>query len=280
MGGRYEVELCTVLLEEHFGISVSKVAEAVMKESGPLPVIVNRLKNKVKLSTIRRALVVLEQHRMVNFKIDQNMRVIYTIDRCAILSLARAARYIIFQYNKKCIYIFRLLQLRGYLEEDQIEKLTMMSSKETRELLYAMLEEGYVFTKPIGKTNDFAPARTFFLYHVNLPQTVRGLVEYTCKMMRNMVLRRSFESREHKHLTERQVKMESIMETIASDDNLDEETKKQQMTEVEEMYLSNADRAMLDRFRKAQTLLIASETESEKALFAFRLFMDFASRIS
>ncbi|VDK47350.1 unnamed protein product, partial [Cylicostephanus goldi] len=86
------------------------------------------------------------------------------------------------QLESRAVRIFRLLQQRGHLEEDQIEKLTMMSGKETRELLYAMLEEGYVSTKPIGRTNDFAPARTFVLYYVDMPQTVRGLVEYTCKV--------------------------------------------------------------------------------------------------
>ncbi|KAK6042317.1 hypothetical protein COOONC_20175, partial [Cooperia oncophora] len=51
------------------------------------------------------------------------------------------------QLETRAVRIFRLLQQKGHLEEDQIEKLTMMSGKETRELLYAMLEEGYIQTK-------------------------------------------------------------------------------------------------------------------------------------
>ncbi|KAE9411691.1 hypothetical protein Angca_008751, partial [Angiostrongylus cantonensis] len=82
---------------------------------------------------------------------------------------------------------------------------------------------------PIGRTNDFAPARTFVLYHVDLPQTVRSLIEYTCKMLRNIVLRRAFEAKEHRQLIERHIKMEAIMETIEADEALDEETKKQQV---------------------------------------------------
>ncbi|KHJ98647.1 RNA polymerase III subunit RPC82 helix-turn-helix protein [Oesophagostomum dentatum] len=182
------------------------------------------------------------------------------------------------QLESRAVRIFRLLQQRGHLEEDQIEKLTMMSGKETRELLYAMLEEGYISTKPIGRTNDFAPSRTFVLYYVDMPQTVRGLVEYTCKMLRNIILRRSFEVKEHRLLTERQVKMESIMETINADETLDEETKKQQISEVEEMYLSSADRAALEKYHKAQTVLNAAETECERALFAFRLYIEFSLR--
>ncbi|VDO45646.1 unnamed protein product [Haemonchus placei] len=167
------------------------------------------------------------------------------------------------QLETRAVRIFRLLQQKGHLEEDQIEKLTMMSGKETRELLYAMLEEGYIHTKPIGRTNDFAPARTFVLYYVDLPQTVRGLVEYTCK---------------HRLLIERQVKMESIIETINADETLDEETRKQQMAEVEEMYMSTADRQLLEKYRRGQTLLNAAETECERALFAFRLFVEYSQR--
>ncbi|VDO79757.1 unnamed protein product [Heligmosomoides polygyrus] len=169
------------------------------------------------------------------------------------------------QLETRAVRVFRLLQQKGHLEEDQIEKLTMMSGKETRELLYAMLEEGYIHTKPIGRTNDFAPARTFVLYYVDLAQTVRGLVEYTCKV-------------KHRLLIERQVKMEAIIETISLDEGLDEETKKQQMAEVEEMYLSTADRQTLEKYRKAQTILNAAETECERALFAFKLFVEFSLR--
>ncbi|VDM51924.1 unnamed protein product [Angiostrongylus costaricensis] len=131
------------------------------------------------------------------------------------------------QLEYRAVRIFRLLQQKGHLEEDQIEKLTMISGKETRELLYAMLEEGYVYTKPIGRTNDFAPSRTFVLYHVDLPQTVRSLIEYTCKV---------------------------------------------------EMYLSAADRLALEKYRRAQTVLNAAETECERGLFAFRLFVEFSRR--
>ncbi|KAK6012934.1 RNA polymerase III subunit RPC82, partial [Ostertagia ostertagi] len=132
------------------------------------------------------------------------------------------------QLETRAVRISCLSSKRAIFEEDQIEKLTMMSGKETRELLYAMLEEGYIQTKPIGRTNDFAPARTFVLYYVDLPQTVRGLVEYTCKMLRNIILRRAYETKENRLLIERQVKMESIIETINADEALDEETKKQQ----------------------------------------------------
>uniref|UniRef100_A0A0N4XFW6 DNA-directed RNA polymerase III subunit RPC3 n=1 Tax=Nippostrongylus brasiliensis TaxID=27835 RepID=A0A0N4XFW6_NIPBR len=165
------------------------------------------------------------------------------------------------QLETRAVRIFRLLQQKGHLEEEQIEKLTMMGSKETRELLYAMLEEGYIHTKPIGRTNDFAPSRTFVLYYVDFAQTVRA-----------------HEAKEHRLLTDRQVKMESIIETIDADETLDDETKKQQIAEVEEMYLSKADRQLLEKFRKAQTILNAAETECERALFIFKLFVDYSQR--
>lgn len=182
------------------------------------------------------------------------------------------------QLETKAVRIFRLLQARGHLEEDHIEKLTMLSSKETRELLYAMMDEGYVFNKPVGRTNDFTPARTFYLYNVNMPRTVRGLVEYTCKMMRNLMMRRKHEDEQHKRLTDRKLMVLDIIDQIRADATKDEETTEQECLEVEETYLPAADKAKLEQFIKANTLMMSSECELERTLFTLRLYMRFALR--
>lgn len=51
-----------------------------------------------------------------------------------------------------------------------------------------------------------------------------------------------------------------------------------QTAEVEEMYLSATDRLALEKYRRAQTVLNAAETECERGLFAFRLFIEFSRR--
>ncbi|PAV77605.1 hypothetical protein WR25_27137 [Diploscapter pachys] len=179
------------------------------------------------------------------------------------------------QLDVKGIRIFRLLQNRGYLDEDQVEKQSMLSNKDVRELVYSMLEMGYLNVQVLGKTADFAPARTFYLYYVSLPKTVRCVVEDIAKMLRNLILRRAHETREHKQLAEKNLKKESIIEGIKLDDTLDEESRKAQIEEVEEMYMPPADREKLAAHKLALGKLIAAESHAADALFACRLFLDY-----
>ncbi|RCN24580.1 RNA polymerase III subunit RPC82 helix-turn-helix protein, partial [Ancylostoma caninum] len=92
MAGHFESELCQVLLEEHFGKTVSLVAAALLRESGPLPAIMFRLRGAVKLNAVRKSLAILNQHSVVDFKIDSTMRINYSIDRNAILAFSKAPR--------------------------------------------------------------------------------------------------------------------------------------------------------------------------------------------
>ncbi|GMR53065.1 hypothetical protein PMAYCL1PPCAC_23260, partial [Pristionchus mayeri] len=176
------------------------------------------------------------------------------------------------QIDSKAVRIRRLIRSRGYLEEDTIDKTVMMSAKQTRDLLYSMLEENYVCVKPIGRTNDFAPARTIGLYYVDQAQTVRTLIESTCMMLRNIIIRRLQLERDNKHLLDRQMKMENIMNAINVSE-VDEEEKIQQKKEVHELYMSDDVKRNLEIFQKNLSLLHTSEIEVEKVLYTFRAYL-------
>ncbi|GMT00196.1 hypothetical protein PENTCL1PPCAC_22370, partial [Pristionchus entomophagus] len=177
------------------------------------------------------------------------------------------------QIDSKAVRIRRLIRMKGYLEEDTIDKTVMMSAKQTRDLLYSMLEENYVCVKPIGRTNDFAPARTIGLYYVDQSQTVRTLIESTCMMLRNIIIRRLQLEKDNKYLIDRQMKMENIMNAIDTSENIDEDEKRQQKAEVEELYMSADVRRDLEVFQKNLSLLHTSEIEVEKVLFTFRAYL-------
>ncbi|VDM07714.1 unnamed protein product [Wuchereria bancrofti] len=178
----------------------------------------------------------------------------------------------------RAVRVFRLLMQKGFLEEDHVEKLAMLSSTEARKLCYQLLEKGFVLMKHVAKTNDFAPARTIYLYYVDLNIVAHNLYLFTCKVLRNVIIRRRHETKEHKVLIDRNLKMEIIVANIEVDENLDEETKKQQISEVEEMYLTPGDRATLEKYRKGQTTLICTEIEIDHDILLYTLFLNFARR--
>ncbi|EFP12473.1 hypothetical protein CRE_29652 [Caenorhabditis remanei] len=209
-------------------------------------------------------------------KVGESNGGLYTVDiRHAIRQICRhhCESLIREQFEGRAIRVMRLLENRHFLDEEQVEKLSMMSGKEAREMLYALVEEGYVFNKPVGRSNDFQPARTFYLYYVDLPRTVRGLVEYTCKLVRNLVIRQRHERTENKQLLDKDANVQPIIENIRASDQLDDASKLAQIAEVEEMYLPGPDRAQLARFRKAQATLLAAQDQSIRVLLAFKLFL-------
>ncbi|KAG1677915.1 hypothetical protein FOA52_001333 [Chlamydomonas sp. UWO 241] len=63
--------------------------------------------------------------------------------------------------------IFRLLLLKGQLEQKQVADFSMLSPKETRELLYRMLRAGFLALQDIPRGSDRAPSRTFYTWRAN-----------------------------------------------------------------------------------------------------------------
>ena len=105
--------------------------------------------------------------------------------------------------------MFRLLLLKKTLEQKQVAELAMVPSKEAKELLYSLLAENYVTLQEIPKAGDYAPARTFYLFSVNLPQVARLLLERCYQALGNLMQRRATEMKKNKRLLEKFQEYES-----------------------------------------------------------------------
>jgi DNA-directed RNA polymerase III subunit RPC3 len=105
----------------------------------------------------------------------------------------------------------------------------MLSSKETKELCYALLDNHFITTRQIAKTNDFAPTRTYYLYAVYKAELLGTMINMVGLALRNVIHRRIHEAKRYEALTDRQIKMETIIANIEADSNLDEDSKKHQV---------------------------------------------------
>ncbi|KAF5840075.1 hypothetical protein DUNSADRAFT_17810 [Dunaliella salina] len=85
------------------------------------------------------------------------------IDQLKLKELEAVARD---RYGTGGLRIFRLLFIHDQLEQKQVADMSMLPPKETRELLYRMLQGGFVFLQDIPKTADRAASRTFYTWHV------------------------------------------------------------------------------------------------------------------
>ncbi|GFH06520.1 predicted protein [Haematococcus lacustris] len=68
------------------------------------------------------------------------------------------------KFGEMGVRIFRMLLLRGQLEQKQVSDCAMIPARDTRETLYRMLTSGFVFMQDIPKTADRAPTRTFYTW--------------------------------------------------------------------------------------------------------------------
>lgn len=67
--------------------------------------------------------------------------------------------------------LHRLVRAKKYMEQDQIQQMAMIPDKEAKHLTYKLLQENYLQMQELRKpTVGTGLNKTFFLFHVNLPQ--------------------------------------------------------------------------------------------------------------
>ena len=74
----------------------------------------------------------------------------------------------------------------------------MVPQKEAKEMLYTLLAEHFVTVQEIPRSQDYAPARTFYLFTVNLSQVATMLLERCYKTAGNVKGRWLSERDEHR----------------------------------------------------------------------------------
>eukprot|EP00899_Mesostigma_viride_P024280 jgi/Mesvir1/5036/Mv02241-RA.1 len=69
--------------------------------------------------------------------------------------------------------LFRLLLMKGILEQKQIADMAMMPVKDTREMLYRLMKFEYISLQEVARTGDHAPSRTFYLWKVDVGHVIQ-----------------------------------------------------------------------------------------------------------
>lgn len=106
------------------------------------------------------------------------------------------------RFGVPALRIFRLLLLRGQLEQKQISDFAMMPQKDCRELLYRMLRGGFLGLQEISKTSDHAPSRTFYTWRANVAGASECLAAELYKAAFNALTRLKFEMMKDKEIIE------------------------------------------------------------------------------
>ncbi len=73
----------------------------------------------------------------------------------------------------KFMFFIRLTRSKQYLEQDQMQQLSMIPAKDAKMYTYKLLEHNFLQLRELRKgTGNAAPIKTFFLFQVDVPQVI------------------------------------------------------------------------------------------------------------
>ncbi|EKM55648.1 uncharacterized protein PHACADRAFT_121372 [Phanerochaete carnosa HHB-10118-sp] len=156
------------------------------------------------------------------------------------------------RYGDDGVRIISLLLSTGKLDEKQISKTGMMAPKDVRPLLSAMAADSLISLQEVPKSADRNPARTFFLWYVDLQKAYTVLVGSLYKTLYNVITRRKSEQEEPL--------LKAVLE-------------KRQRTDVmqdEERLLTRSERELLAQWEKKREKLTVLEMRVEESVFILR----------
>ncbi|KAI0080589.1 hypothetical protein K474DRAFT_1769343 [Panus rudis PR-1116 ss-1] len=157
------------------------------------------------------------------------------------------------RFGDAAVRIIRLLLQTGKMDEKQISKIGMMSPKESRPLLSSLSAESLISIQEVPKSADRNPARTFYLWYVDLPKTYAVLQSSLYKTLYNIASRRQAE--------EEEPVVKAVLE-------------KRQRTDVmqNEELLTRNEREILAQWQKKREKLTVLEQRVEEGVFILRDF--------
>ena len=93
------------------------------------------------------------------------------------------------KFGNSAVRLFNILHTKSTLEEKAITKISMLSSKESRQVLFALFKGGFIQLQEVPKVPDHAPSRTIFLWKYDFKRAVKTLELIFLKSIVNLQAR-------------------------------------------------------------------------------------------
>ena len=129
--------------------------------------------------------------------------------------------------------------MQKFIDQDQMQKLAMVSPKDAKTLSYKLMENNFLQIQELKKgASNVGPVKSFNLFHVNLPevmkifgifmsrvievfciaQVVRGVLHSSYKCLSNAMERQTHDLTVNKRLLERHADFEKTLEQLRGED--------------------------------------------------------------
>ena len=137
--------------------------------------------------------------------------------------------------------IFRLLLAKRMLEQKQVADAAMLPIRDAREELYKLMKEELVSVQEVPKTSDRAPARTFYLFYIDLPAVLRNITAEMYRSLSNIRARLEHELRQEEEVL-------GLLDAVADKDN-------ENSSSYTSLILTSTQRHQVEQVRKTAILL-------------------------
>ncbi|XP_055676836.1 DNA-directed RNA polymerase III subunit RPC3 [Lutzomyia longipalpis] len=172
------------------------------------------------------------------------------------------------KFGAKAARIFRVVRMKKYIEQEDIQKEAMIPSKEAKQLTYKLLEEHFLQIHTIRKagSSGTGPAKCFILFYVNQTQIVMLLMETCYKALFNGITRSNYDSSVNRRLIDKSQRLESVVEAMKERGESEE-----YIMDILET-LTPPEREILEKVKIRIKNLYSAEIGLDETLFLFQMY--------
>lgn len=145
------------------------------------------------------------------------------------------------KFGERGCRIFRLLCAKRMLEQKQVADAAMLPIRDAREELYKLMKEEWLSVQEVPKTSDRAPARTYYLFYVDLPTVMKNVTAEMYGSLSNIRARLDHELRQEEEVL-------GLLDAVADRDN-------EESGYLPSLVLTSAQRQQVEQVRKTAILL-------------------------
>nr|CAH7743465.1 unnamed protein product [Callosobruchus chinensis] len=172
------------------------------------------------------------------------------------------------KFDSKAARIFRLVKLKKYIDSDLIQQQAMIPAKEAKKLTFQLLEENFLQIQEIKKASTgTGPHKSFMLFHINLENVVRMILELCYKSLYNIMSRRNHERNVNKRIIDKKQRVETISISMRSQGATEE-----QLADIEDM-ITPPEKEILEKIDKMMKRLNTVELEVDDTIFLLQMYL-------
>lgn len=172
------------------------------------------------------------------------------------------------RFDSRAARIFRLVRAKRYIEPEHIQQLAMIPGKEAKRISYQLLERGFLQAQELKKSNTSSgPNKSFVLFHVNMGQVARMVLELCLKAMYNCCVRRQHDKHVNRRLIDKKHRVDTISMSLKQ-----QGAPAQQLADIQDM-ITPPEKELLDNIGKVMKRLNLAELELDDSLFLLQIYI-------